>query len=221
MENNTSEINLVNSFKILIKNKIIILCCFLLGILFACGIIFLAPKIYIAQALVEIGRIDNSPRGVVFTHNVNQSIDEKISLFRQKYPSLSLVSVSEGVIQIKDYSPDKTEAERNVLDIVSLILLEDNNIKINIESDIEQLKKSRDDLMRYGQQVASLELEIFARQKDLRNLKPPRMIENPSVAIQEKLPPIFILLIGGLLGIFISVMAIGAKEWWNKNKKLF
>jgi uncharacterized protein involved in exopolysaccharide biosynthesis len=46
------------------------------------------------------------------------------------------------------------------------------------------------------------------------------MIESPSVAVRKKFSPLFVLLIGGLLGIFISVIVIGAKEWWNKNKNV-
>ena len=145
MENNiTEEVNLIDLLRLLKKNKIIILLCFCSGILFALAVIFFYPKEYKAEAVIKIGQFEKVTGEMVALQDATQLIDEAKFFFLQKYPSLGLALISDGIIDINNYSTDENKAKAGVSDVVSEILSKSDNAKGKIQARIKQLQDLRD-----------------------------------------------------------------------------
>jgi hypothetical protein len=224
MENNIDQVDLAASLKLTIKNKNIILCFFVAGLLLAAVFIIFAPKTYTATAVVEIGQADTRTGsqigGALFpildpehtTNLINSSLP-------QKYHSLRAVATTGGLVRISNSSAGRTEAEKGVLEAVSMILSQSADFQQRNQAEIIQLKTSRDSLKLQGQQVADIELRIFDLQNELDNITPSSVIEGPATAQKFFMNPVIVLVIGAVLGVLAGLFFVFWGEWWAKNKK--
>lgn len=219
MDNTSDTVNLIDTLKMLVKNKNAILFCFLAGILFAAGFILLTPKIYRSEATIEIGQIDKGYGEMTFTKNAGDLAAEINSSFIQKYPLLTAISPANGLVKINNYSADKNEAQKGVLDVVTTTLSQDSNFNDKIQAQLKQLQATKNTLKAEGQQVVNIELKLFDLQNQLNNFVPSKIVEPPMVFSEKKSNPVFYVIIGGLFGFFMGLIFVAVKEWWEKNKK--
>jgi LPS O-antigen subunit length determinant protein (WzzB/FepE family) len=217
MENINGEINLIDCLKVIMKNKLIILLFLAVGILFSLGVVFLTPKTYQAETAIEIESMEGIPRRI-FVLDGGQLTSEINYSFSQKYPSLNATFVSEGLVKINNYSAEKDLAEKGILDVISTVLPEETDSKSVIQAQINKLKIDMAKLSSEGQQVAEIDLRIFDLQNKLDGLKPTKIIQQPTV-LKKRLNPVFSISLGGILGFFLGLVFISAKEWWDKNKE--
>ena len=221
MDNNKDEVNLIRYLRVLIKNKFIILAFFLIGIIFALCVIFFMPKTYQTNAIIEIGKMENTLGEMTFLRNANEVTNEINYSFTQKYPSLRATPVSDGsdgLIRIYNYSNKKEEAEESVSGVASIILSEDNSNKDRIQTQINKLKIDMNGLKLEGQQTADIDLKLLDLQNKLDSLVPTKIIQQ-STAYKGIFNPFLDLLLGGILGLFVGLVVVSIKDWWEKNKK--
>jgi len=221
MENNEQEINLAEYLRIIIKNKTIILACFAAGILLGFGTLFFvnSPGIYQSQATVKIAQVKNQYGEMIPIRNAEDFVNETNYYLSSKYPALNVSFVSHKLIKINSAFSDKEQSEKGVIEIMSMILAEEADMKIKTQAEITKLKTSINNLRVYGQQTSALDLKLFELQSQIDSLVPSEIIGQSTVFNKKYLNPLFYLTLGGITGLLAGLMAIFSKEWWDKNKK--
>lgn len=208
--NNIVEFDLVRYLRLLVKNKFIILIFLVAGVLFASVVIYFTPKIYQAKTIIELGNIGQDG---------NRLINEiKYSNLSQQYPSLKAIILADKIIEVENYSVKKDEAEKGIADVLKVTLPDNDIIKNNFQSRINSLTTKIDKLIGAGQQIAVIYLKPFDLQEQLDNFVPTKIIQQPTT-LKKTLNPFIILLMGSILGLFIGMVYISIKEWWQKNKE--
>jgi hypothetical protein len=141
------------------------------------------------------------------------------SSFLQRYPSLNASEISAELIRINNISSNKTEAEKGIFEVSSLILEGDANIKKNIQEEINKLKIAVDKLRFQGQQVGEMNLRVFDLQNRLDTFTPSEIITQSTVPITSELNATFYLVLGAFSGLLAGLAIVFGKEWWSKNKE--
>jgi hypothetical protein len=220
MENSADEIDFSEYLRLLVKNRIIILLCFFAGILFALGIVFFYPQKYQAETVIKLGQIEKSPGEFIYIENAEQMASETKWFFSRENPFLEINPISDGIISIKNYSTDKNESKKGILDIVLKMTMKSEDIKNGINSEIKQLKDMKDKLNLQGQQATDISLRIFDLQKKLNSFLPTDVIQQPTVTpLKKGLGTVLNLIVGAVLGVFVGIVIVFLREWWMENKK--
>ena len=242
------EIDLMNDIRIILKRKWLILGLFLVGVVGAGIITRFLPTKYQSETSLEIGQISGlvgavSERKLI--ESPPQLVEKIKSGFYGNYSGIETINPQNtDIVRIEVTTKDPENAKKILENINNSILAEHNN-KINSQKEIleknleknqkdidfliEKIQKDISSLIYKDQQIASLQAEIYSLRRELQlendklqsklqDFQPTQIIQEPSTPLEKRPNLILSLVFGGILGIFLGVIFIFGKEWWDKNK---
>jgi len=244
----TEEIDLMDGIRVILKRKWLILGLFLVGVVGAGIITRFLPTKYQGETSLEIGQISKligtvSEKKLI--ESPPQLVEKIKSGFYGNFPGIEAVNPQNtNIVKIEVTTKDPENAKKILENINNSILAEHNN-KINSQKEIleknleknqrnidfliEKIQKDISSLIYRDQQIASLQAEIYSLQRELQlendklqsqlqDFQPTQIIQEPSIPLGKKPNLILNLVFGGILGIFLGVIFVFGKEWWEKNR---
>lgn len=236
VKNNAEEINLVEFVNVIIKRKKIVITCLILGLFFALGVFLIQKKpivqksevTYISQVTLQIGNTGYQPIENIdgLTRKINAGFygySDSVDLKASEIPGTMLVT-------IKSSDPNQQESKNVLTHITAAILLDHDALlgqyKNNIEEKIRNVQYANNRFLQMGRDSQSLQILVFNLQDDLSHSNASKVIKDSNTSItttpltqaEKKFKPIFVLLIGAILGLFVGVCLVFIMSWWNKNK---
>ncbi len=235
--NGYEEVDLMNLVKITARGKKIILVCFVIGLLVIAGMLVLKnigiiPSTYEAVSVIEVGYVDWGGVDGTVNRAAIEAPDELVGKINygvfNKGTNLNpgdIVSASivldTRMIEIKVSSKSQERAKGYSSDLVSAVLLEQDDLLESYKNQINQkIARAEQTMVKFtamGQQVSGIQLRDFDLHNQLDSIVLSSLVDGPNVS-HNKQNIISMLVIGAVLGIFIGFVVIFIKEWWNKNK---
>lgn len=223
MENTTDNetINLVHAIHYTKKHWKIIFLFFLLGIALALAQHFFVPKTYLVKSVIQIGSLSSDETQIIETPD--QLASRLNYTFLEKYPSFKATAIDNlNLVGLENSSSSLVTVKNPLLDIQSAVLKQHADV-LAARNDLaqEKLKNLQDrenHLLQIGQQIAPLELAIFDLQYKTKDVLATRVIEEPIISTKKDLGLFTKLIIGAVLGIFLGLVFLFAKNWWSDNK---
>lgn len=227
----TEEIDLMDYVKVIVKRKKLFFGLFLVGLIIGGVLTFLLPSKYKIETIIEIGNLGITsgetfaPVSPTLLETPTQLIEKIKSGVYGQYSGIGVSNPSNtNLIKIeftlknqKDIGITKQKLE----DLNKAILIDHNDkinsYKNNLEKIIEKLKKDIGFLILKNQQIAEIQLKIYNIQNQIETFQSTQIISKPTVL--EKKPNLILNLISGsVVGLFLGLIFVFGKEWWDKNK---
>lgn len=237
MENQQDQINVVDTVKVIVQGKKIIIWSIVITIVIALGAFFYSVQnekiTYQANAIFEVGQIYKGPVGsLVRPEGLLEDVTELVGKINYGFFGKSVTAVnipSTSLIELKSQSSDKQAAVTAVSSTLGAVMQEQQKLWNTYQQSLAQktatVQAAQNKFLAIGQQSALFQLRLFDLQDTLDDAKPSAVVKNPEVvvsqAMNKNLRLIFLVLTGAILGFFVGVGVVFFREWWHKNSKSF
>ena len=239
------EIDLRELFKTIIKNKILIAVITSIITLTAIGYAYMAPKIYEAKAVVEIGSVKYNNNSNNSNNSALENSNNIVKRLQIEYmentaknqdsvvTSVSLIKGTEGLIEIVVHSILNEKAKKYIHEIIFKIQKEHqeiiNNYKTLIVQNIENLKQQKKELEndKVGfDESKKIQYELSSQINDLNLVISPLNIKETKLlgkvilndfAIKPKKK--LIVAVAFITGLILSIFLVFFMEFISKNKE--
>jgi LPS O-antigen subunit length determinant protein (WzzB/FepE family) len=221
MENerqNFEEIDIIKCLRTIVKHKKIIFSFFLIFALlsFILSMFFLGKNKI--EATIQIGQLNGK-----YLETSDQVVQGILNGVYGNYDGLNASAATEtDFVKLQIDNVKNIEAAKTFLEnTINSILTKQNNSRTANEKireeRIKELQAEIDYLLSRNKEVENLQLALFNEKMGTINFSPSKIHQDISI-VSSKPNLAFNLIIGAVLGLFLGICWIFAREWWRKNK---